>query len=134
MKLMKILNINNNHLFQDNDIPFYVICKQFVNFYKIFLQGQKQNSPNEKEKRNSILVESFNELDYPNAILLGETTDTKYGVFFIITNNTELKSKIRPYISYNICLNYAKLEDYKNIFPRKLLMDQLTRIRTNKKL
>lgn len=29
----------------------------------------------------SILVESFNELDYPNAIYLGETNDSKYGSF-----------------------------------------------------
>lgn len=43
IKLMKILQIENKLLFQDNDIPFYVICKKFVNFYKIFLQGKKQN-------------------------------------------------------------------------------------------
>ena len=35
-KLMEILNINNQSLFQDNDIPFYVICKKFLNFYNIF--------------------------------------------------------------------------------------------------
>jgi len=57
MKLMKKLNIDNYSLFQNNDIPFYVICKKFINFYQIFLQGKKQNIT-EKEKRKSILLES----------------------------------------------------------------------------
>ena len=34
-KLMKLLNIENNNLFQENNIPFYAICKKFVNFYNI---------------------------------------------------------------------------------------------------
>jgi PAS domain S-box-containing protein len=42
IKLMRILQLQNKLLFQDNEIPFYVICKKFVNFYKIFLQGKKQ--------------------------------------------------------------------------------------------
>ena len=58
MKLMKILNIDNKLLFQDNDIPFYVICKKFVNFYKIFLQGKKQNVKEKVKKSPSLLLES----------------------------------------------------------------------------
>ena len=42
VKIKKILNIKNKNLFQDNEIPFYVICKKFVNFYNIFLQGKKK--------------------------------------------------------------------------------------------
>ena len=55
-KLLKTLNCDNKILFQDNDIPFYVICKKFVNFYKIFLQGKKQNLK-EKKKQSSVLIE-----------------------------------------------------------------------------
>ena len=44
LKLMQILNINNESLFQKNDIPFYVICKKFVNFYSIFLRGKKNEN------------------------------------------------------------------------------------------
>ena len=33
-KLKTNLNIENDFLFQYNDIPFYVICKKFINFYK----------------------------------------------------------------------------------------------------
>ena len=58
MKLMKILNIDNKLLFQDNEIPFYVICKKFVNFYKIFLQGKKQNVKEKVKKSTSVLLDS----------------------------------------------------------------------------
>ena len=50
MKLMKKLNIDNLSLFQNNDIPFYVICRKFVNFYKIFLQGKKKCYRKRKKK------------------------------------------------------------------------------------
>ena len=42
-KLMKILSIDNKLLFQNNEIPFYVICRKFVNFFNIFLQGKKKS-------------------------------------------------------------------------------------------
>ena len=48
LKLMKILNINNKNIFQDNEIPFYVICRKFVNFYNIFLYGKKKEDLYEK--------------------------------------------------------------------------------------
>lgn len=65
LKLMKILQIENKLLFQDNDIPFYVICKKFVNFYKIFLRGRKQNKKDKKNKTSSIVIDdtsSFNNI------------------------------------------------------------------------
>ena len=46
---MKILNINNKSLFQENEIPFYVICRKFVNFYSIFFQGKKKGEISEKQ-------------------------------------------------------------------------------------
>ena len=49
LKLMKILNINNKNLFQENEIPFYVICRKFVNFYSIFFQGKKKGDISEKQ-------------------------------------------------------------------------------------
>ncbi len=42
-KLSDVLQLYNNNIFQDYEIPFYVICKQFLNFYKIFLKGNKKN-------------------------------------------------------------------------------------------
>ena len=57
-KLLKVLNCDNKVLFQDNEIPFYVICKKFVNFYKIFLKGKKQNLK-EKNKKTNIILENI---------------------------------------------------------------------------
>ena len=50
LKLMKILSIDNKLLFQNNEIPFYVICRKFVNFYNIFLQGKKKSEIFGEEK------------------------------------------------------------------------------------
>ena len=41
--LNKKLDFNNINIFQENEIPFYVICKKFVNFYSIFLQKNDEN-------------------------------------------------------------------------------------------
>ena len=42
-KLLKNLNFRNENIFEDYEIPFYVICKKFINFYKIFLKRNKQS-------------------------------------------------------------------------------------------
>jgi len=55
-KLLKILHCDNKILFQNNEIPFYVICKKFVNFYKIFLQGKKQDIREKKNKNSSSII------------------------------------------------------------------------------
>ena len=52
-KLMKILNIHNQSLFQDNEIPFFVICKKFVNFYNIFLKPKQKKSATISERKIS---------------------------------------------------------------------------------
>lgn len=65
LKLMKILQIENKLLFQENEVPFYVICKKFVNFYKIFLRGKKQSKKEKKTKSSSIIIDetsSFNNI------------------------------------------------------------------------
>ena len=59
LKLMKILNIGNNSLFQKNEIPFYVICRKFVNFYHTFFQSkkkgdEKQYNLDEKKEREDL--------------------------------------------------------------------------------
>ena len=50
LKLMKILSIDNKLLFQNNEIPFYVICRKFVNFFNIFLKGKKKSEIFGEEK------------------------------------------------------------------------------------
>ena len=68
-KLKTNLSINNNNLFQFNDIPFYIICKNFINFYKMFITNKKKGEndeapiPNEifKKKTNSTLKDNKDE-------------------------------------------------------------------------
>ena len=102
MKLMKKLNIDNFLLFQNNDIPFYVICKKFINFYKIFLQGKKQNVT-EKEKRQSILIESG--LSESNNI---EEVKKKKAFYNIDSEKNEFHENIEinenVELEYEICL------------------------------
>ena len=52
-KLMNILQIENNKLFMEYNIPFYLICKQFVNFYKIFLHNKQQHHYKTKKKKTN---------------------------------------------------------------------------------
>ena len=52
-KLMKILNIGNKYLFQENEIPFYTICKKFIDFYSIFL-NDKTSEEDEQDLDESL--------------------------------------------------------------------------------
>jgi len=61
-KLTKILNIDNIYLFQDNNIPFYVICKKFINFYNIFIRNKKKENEIAKKMSNNSEKEKMNEI------------------------------------------------------------------------
>ena len=81
-KLMKILNIENKFLFQENEIPFYIICRKFINFYSIFLNKKsndtpdldetiedalkknKENKNDKKEENENIQINENVELEY----------------------------------------------------------------------
>jgi hypothetical protein len=41
-KLFNKFKILNQNIFNENNIPFYTICKQFINFYKTFLKGNRK--------------------------------------------------------------------------------------------
>ena len=41
-KLFNKFKILNQNIFNENNIPFYAICKQFINFHKTFLKGNKK--------------------------------------------------------------------------------------------
>ena len=91
-KLMKILNIENNFLFQDNEIPFYMICKKFVNFYNIFLKNKKNEILKEFDKKITSLKN-----EEKNNIKLDETDNDK-------KNNDEIEENIE--INENKYLNF----------------------------
>ena len=60
LKLKEILSINNQYLFQENEIPFYAICRKFVNFYSIFLKDKKKKDYSGSEKQTLIVEEEKN--------------------------------------------------------------------------
>ena len=89
LKLMKILNINNCSLFQDNEIPFYVICKKFINFYNIFLKYKiKKNimsdkkilNYKEKDKENNKEETKYNKDDILENIEINENVELEYEI------------------------------------------------------
>ena len=54
LKKKFMLNDNNN-VFVNNKIPFYVICKKFINFYKIFiLKNSSSKEKNDKDSSDNI--------------------------------------------------------------------------------
>ena len=54
LKKKFMLNDNNN-VFVNNGIPFYVICKKFINFYKIFILKNSSNKENnDKDSSDNI--------------------------------------------------------------------------------
>ena len=66
--LIQKLEFNNQNIFQENEIPFYILCKKFVNFYSIFLQSNKKSSEDElidslkdKEENNNLKEENNEE-------------------------------------------------------------------------
>ena len=76
LKLMTILNITNKNIFQENEIPFYVICRKFVNFYHIFFQGKKKGELNEKQ-----IVEEQREMeDLHENIEINENVELEYEI------------------------------------------------------
>ena len=60
-KLMKIFNLNDNDsFFQNNQIPFYALCKKFVNFYNMFIRNKLN------EKNQDLLLDQENIIDNNN--------------------------------------------------------------------
>jgi hypothetical protein len=49
-KLSDRFKITNDNLFIENEIPFYMICKNFINFYKTFFKSYKKKKKKTNEK------------------------------------------------------------------------------------
>ena len=92
-KLMKILNIENKFLFQENEIPFYVICRKFINFYKVFLNIKKTdetpdlddtleegNLENDKQKKNVVNQEENKEDGINENVQINENVELEYEI------------------------------------------------------
>ena len=57
-KLYDIFGINND-LFQDVDIPFWMICKEFIRHYQTFMMNNSKVKNTNLKKRNNIKNEGF---------------------------------------------------------------------------
>ena len=92
-KLMKILNIENKFLFQENEIPFYAICRKFINFYKVFLNTKKNNEildlddsldegnlGNDKLKKNKDNKDENKENRINNNVQINENVELEYEI------------------------------------------------------
>ena len=118
-KLMKILNIENNFLFQDNEIPFYMICKKFVNFYNIFLKNKNNEILKEFDKKATALIN-----EEKNNIKLDETDNDKKN-YDEIQENIEINENVE--LEYEIkipqfLIDYSEKTKYK--MDRYLFMNQ----------
>ena len=74
-KLIKKFKITNENLFMENDIPFYIICKNFIRFYKTFFNQHKINKKINRI-RNSLISASIQPIFFDDhEILLKDEYD-----------------------------------------------------------
>ena len=120
-KLMKILNIENNYLFQDNEIPFYVICKKFVNFFNIFLKNKKNISINELDKKATTIIneEKNNIINGFEGKDIENKKSNELHDNIEINENVELEYEIKIpqfLIDYSEKTKYKMNKDYRDSF------------------
>jgi len=84
-KLCEKFQINNKYFFMNYDIPFYMICKNFIQFYKNFMLENKGNNDNFNDTIDLISVEEDDELDSSNKEL------NKKDINIEINENIELE-------------------------------------------
>ena len=95
-KLIERLKINNLSLFNDNEIPFYAICKNFINFYNTFMKGEK-NIENENKNDLNINI-NFDEIESKNTLIKKKKKSKEENIE--INENIELEYiiQIAPFI------------------------------------
>ena len=107
-KLLTKINLDHKHLFSDLDIPFYVICKKFINFYKnSFKKNQKDTNKKNKQhwkKSPHLNVENSNNENLIEIVGLqksetkaadDEATNNLHEDVDIINENVELEFEIK---------------------------------------
>jgi PAS domain S-box-containing protein len=122
--LVRKLGIDNR-VFQECDIPFYIICKKFVHFYSIFLHKAKKTDEHIDfagslcdSKNNSIIIKK-NILDYKDEeykknvenVEINENIELEYEIKipnFLFEFNEKLKKKS---IYHNIVIDNKNEEN-----------------------
>ena len=113
--LMKRFGISNNLLFQENEIPFYVICKKFVNFYSIFLHNTKNGDDDDDDLIDSSVEKNENNnKDENNEYKAEEKKNENIHENIEINENIELEYEIKfP----NFLIDYSEKTKKKNFKP-----------------
>ena len=91
-KLMKILNIENKFLFHENEIPFYLICRKFINFYSIFLNKKSNEIQELNETLEDISLKKNKENKNENE---NENKEDGISQNIQINENVELEYEIK---------------------------------------
>ena len=143
-KLKTNLNIENDFLFQYNDIPFYVICKKFINFYNIFLNKNKKKE-NEFKPNKEIVKKLTNSTDKDNNKIIpsskrkeeGEEEPTKKEEDILI-NKQEIEINENFELEFEIkfpqfIINYSnKIKKEKNLEENKIIINEELNTKENK--
>ena len=132
-KIQDTLKLKNKLFFNENDIPFYMICKNFINFYKIFMKGNKKEIIDE----NNISEESedFSQTYiYEEEIKIEEEQNENN---IEINENIELEYEIKiPNFMMEFQKNTKKGLILENVAPETIIVEKSnlidnTRISTN---
>ena len=106
-KLYEKFQISNKYFFMNYNIPFYMICKNFIHFFKTFMKDNTENKniANQEFENNSIEQES--EYNLSNDDL------KKQDINIEINENIELEYEIKiP----KFMLNFEKISKVENLY------------------
>jgi len=110
-KLTDKFQITNKYFFINNNIPFYMICKNFIHFFKTFMQdNQNENNTN---TNNPIHSTEINLSEQGSELESSRNEIKKKDINIEINENIELEYEIKiP----KFMLQYEKISKNKNLY------------------
>ena len=117
---------NNDDFFINYEIPFYIICKNFINFYYTFMKGNKINKFKkiDEKKEDSEMNYSENDIEINDDILDDEEYEIR-NTNIEITENYELEYEI---IIPNFILKFLEIPnkpEFTQIYSKKTIHKEL---------
>ena len=85
----------SNYIFEEAEIPFYVICKKFVNFYSMLLSDTKKNDENNCLKEKKLTINEEKELNNLNIKKIEDNENKNIIDNLEINENIELEYEIK---------------------------------------
>ena len=118
-KLNDYFKINNRNLFYSNEIPFYMICRNFIGFYKTFFKEKKK-----KNLYSSVNKNIDEKKDNNSSIFQSSNSNNKDNEYQLLLINEELleqeKKDEKKNIIENIEINENMEIEYQIKFPEFL--------------